>query len=267
MSGWVVHTLGAAKQAQSMEQSKGHQRQPQRQTGQQKQQQDHTWKADEAQRQQTLGAAEQVQSMGQRNEQQQHPQRQTRQQQQQHDHRRKADETQRQQQQWVLKQQRQGKQQEVAVVGRAQGTEQARNAETRQEIIPRGYLERFEEHVGPAQWQQIMDLSVQHKDPELTDVVHYWTLSGFKDAGARQMVQDAHDRNKEQGACYKNSTSSRMTQDDHDHKTTLKANTFRAGDDWADGTGGLGGGLHPFVRLARSHPSPTLALELHHFML
>ena len=134
----------------------------------------------------------------------------------------------------MLKQQRHGKQQKAAVVDRAQDTEQARTAEIRQEIIPREYLKRFEEHVGPAQWQQIMDLSVQHKDPELTDMRHYYTLSGFKDAGARQVIQDAHDRNKGQDVRYKNSTSSRMTQDDHDHKTTLKANTFRAGDDWAD---------------------------------
>ena len=86
------------------------------------------------------------------------------------------------------------------------------------------YLRRFEERVGPRQWQQIIDLSVKYEDPALTDVVDYWTIAGFKDEGTKRLLQDRFENNKQQELCYKNTTSMR----------TLGANSPRAGDDWAD---------------------------------
>ena len=105
---------------------------------------------------------------------------------------RKADEAQRQQQQWVPKHHN------------------------------REYLSKFEEHVGPGTWQQIMDLVADHGDPEINNVRHYWTL--FQDAGVKRLIQDQFDLNKQ----YKESAVTRTIQEQHDHKTTLKANTFRA---------------------------------------
>ena len=87
----------------------------------------------------------------------------------------------------------------------------------------REYPRRFEERVGPQQWQQIINLSVKYEDPALNDVVDYWTIAGFKDEGAKRLVQDDFEKNKQQEV-YKNTTSVR----------TLGANSPRAGDDWSD---------------------------------
>ena len=81
------------------------------------------------------------------------------------------------------------------------------------------YLRRFEERVGPQQWQQIIALSVKYEDLALTDVVDYWTIACFKD----ELAQDRFIKNKQQEV-YKNTTSTR----------TLGASSPRAGDDWPD---------------------------------
>ena len=86
-----------------------------------------------------------------------------------------------------------------------------------QENKNKEYLRKFEERVGPQQWQQIIDLSVKYEDPAITDVAHYWTIAGFEDEGAK------FTENKQQEV-YKNTTSMR----------TLGANSPRAGDDWPD---------------------------------
>ena len=109
--------------------------------------------------------------------------------------------------------------------GEAQQQQQQLSPKTRQQQNKNKgeYLRTFEERVGPEQWQQIIDLSVKYEDPALTDVVHYWTIAGFKDEGAKQLVQDRFIEDK-QHQVYKNTTSTR----------TLGANSPRAGDDWPD---------------------------------
>jgi hypothetical protein len=247
-SGWRLHGTSSTRQteqAQSMEQSKEQHRQPQRQTRQQQQQQQQIEPQNEPQNKQqneqqnkqqnsqeqqlqqqtrqqhqhTLEAAEQAQNEQQnephtapqneqQNEQQnkqqnsqgQQPQQQARQQHQQQHHMRKAREARQQQQEWSPRPK-----------PRPQGN---RNRE---------YLRRFEEHVGPQQWQQIINLSVKYEDPALNDVVDYWTIAGFKDEGTKRLVQDDFEKNKQQEV-YKNTTSVR----------TLGANSPRAGDDWPD---------------------------------
>ena len=68
-----------------------------------------------------------------------------------------------------------------------------------------------------------MDLSARYGDPALIDVVHYCTISGFKDEGAERETIDIFEKNKQLG-WYKNTTPIR----------TLEANSPRVGDDWAD---------------------------------
>ena len=121
---------------------------------------------------------------------------QTRQQQHQQHHMKVADDARRQQQQWVPKQNK-------------------------------AYLKKVQS-IYPGQWQEIMDLFVKYGDPALIDVKHYCTISGFKDAGAKQAIINSFERNKRQGwfpsQFNKDITSIR----------TLKANSPRADDDWAD---------------------------------
>jgi flagellar biosynthesis GTPase FlhF len=133
----------------------------------------------------------------QQNSQGQQPQQQTRQQQHQQHHMKKAADMQQHQQQWS-----------------------PRQKPRQQEDMHKEYLKRFEKHVGPKQWQEIIDLSLKYEDPELTEVVQYWTIAGFKDEGAKKLVTYSLIENKQ---VYKNTTSTR----------TLGANSPRAGDDWA----------------------------------
>ena len=127
------------------------------------------------------------------------------------------------QQQHTRQQQRQ--QHHVTKAAEAQRQQQwsPRPKPTQQENKNTEYLRTFERTVGPQQWQQIIDLSVKYEDPALADVVHYWTIAGFKDQGAKQLAQDRFTKDKQQEV-YKNTTSIR----------TLGANSPRGGDDWPD---------------------------------
>ena len=101
--------------------------------------------------------------------------------------------------------------------------------------------------VGPTTWQKIVDLSLEYDDPTMVHLTHYYTLSGFKDAGATrriihdQIIQDQHELLQENGITakakeqhYNERHVSTMLQQNHGGNTTLGANSPRGGDDWAD---------------------------------
>ena len=124
---------------------------------------------------------------------QRHKQQTRRQQQQQQHHMEVADDAKRQQQQWVPKQNK-------------------------------AYLKRVK-GIYPGRRQEIMGLSVTYGDPALVDVVHYCTISGFKDEGAKRETINNFEKNKreEQLGWCKDTTKSSIR--------TLKAISPRAGDD------------------------------------
>ena len=101
--------------------------------------------------------------------------------------------------------------------------------------------------VGPTTWQKIVDLSLEYDDPTMVHLTHYYTLSGFKDAGATRriihdrIIQDQHELLQENGITakakeqhYNERHVSTMLQQNHGGNTTLGANSPRGGDDWAD---------------------------------
>jgi hypothetical protein len=153
---------------------------------------------------------------------QQQPQDETRQQQRQQDHLRKVDEAQRQQQQWVPKQQRQrelsgrtkpGNPHCGEIVGPFERTRSGQTIRCHKSIAEkRVYLRKLEADAGPDTWDQIQRLADHYDDHNLSDVVHYLTMTHFPG--------------------YYN--TSKILQEHHDRMTTLEANSPRAGDDWAD---------------------------------
>ena len=101
--------------------------------------------------------------------------------------------------------------------------------------------------VGPTTWQKIVDLSLEYNDPAMVHLAHYYTLSGFKGAGATrriihdQIIQDQYGLLQEKIATatakeqhYNERHVSTILQKNHGCNTTLGANSPRGGDDWPD---------------------------------
>ena len=124
------------------------------------------------------------------------PQGQTRQQQQQQDYTKKAADMQRHQQQWSPRQEQQ----------------QLEGVDVTIDSWKEQMEDKMEANVGPDTWKQIQRLWDHYDDPNLSDVEHYHIM--LQHLGYDKTLW--------------------ILQELHDSMEDLKANTFRAGDDWAD---------------------------------